>query len=95
MYTVREDLQVETALEEASEKWSRAREAWEVVVWVLARDPTCGSPLAEGGQARTFVYEGSWAHDMPTIGVLYVIEYPYITIRAARFADARSTAGHA
>jgi len=32
---------------------------------------------------------------MPTITVLYVIEEPYVTIKSARFADAKTTAGHA
>jgi hypothetical protein len=95
MRTVREDLEVELALEEACSKWSRTQEAWDVVTWVLAHDPTRGDPLTESGLARTFVYEGSWAHDMPTITILYVIEEPYVTIRRARFTDARTTAGRA
>ena len=95
MRTVRDDLEVELAVDDACERWSRAREAWEVVHWVLAHDPTRGDPITEGGQARSFVYVGSWAHDMPTITVLYVIEEPYITIRRARFTDAKTTAGHA
>jgi hypothetical protein len=74
---------------------ARTQEAWDAVIWVLARDPTRGDPLTESAQARTFVYEGSWAHDMPTITVLYVIEEPYVTIRGARFTDAKTTAGHA
>lgn len=95
MRTVREDPEVEAALEDACAQWARAQEAWDVVTWVLARDPTRGEPLTESGQARTFVYEGSWAHDMPTIVVLYVIEEPYVTIRRARFSHSRTTAGHA
>jgi hypothetical protein len=41
------------------------------------------------------VFEGSWAHDMPTMTVLYVVEEPYVTIRRARFTHAKTTAGHA
>ncbi len=95
MRTVREDPAVDIALDEACSKWSRAQEAWDVVIWVLAHDPTRGEPLTESGQARSLVYEGSWAHDMPTIAVLYAIDEHYVTIQRARFTDARTTAGRA
>jgi hypothetical protein len=95
MRTVREDREVEDALEEACLQWSRTQEAWDAICWALARDPTCGDPITEAGQARSFVFEGSWAHDMPTITVLYVVEEPYVTIRRARFTHAKTTAGHA
>ena len=95
MLSVREEPDVQLAVDDACERWERARDAWDVITWVLARDPTCGDPMVEGGQARTFVYQGSWAHDMPTIVVLYVIEPPYITIRAVRFSDPATAAGNA
>jgi hypothetical protein len=94
MRTVREDPEVEADVEEACTRWARAQEAWDVILWVLARDPTCGVPLAEGGQARAFVYEGSWAHEMPTIWVMYDVDDHYVTIRKVKFSNARTTAGH-
>jgi|EndMetStandDraft_9_1072997.scaffolds.fasta_scaffold413844_2 hypothetical protein len=95
MRGVREESDVMADVEEACERWSRAREAWDVVHWVLSRDPTCGSPLTEGGQARAFVYQGSWAHDMPTILVIYVADDEYVTIHKVRFSEAKNSAGRA
>jgi hypothetical protein len=95
MRAVRQEIEVDAALDEACRKWSRTEEAWEAITWVLARDPTCGFPLAEGGHARSFVYEGSWAHEMPTIQILYVIEDPYVTIKTALFRDPTTSGGNA
>jgi hypothetical protein len=95
MRTVREEPDVTAAVDDACERWSRAQDAWDVISWVISRDPTCGVPLTEGGQARAFVYEGSWAHEMPTIVVIYDVDDHYVTIREARFSDARSTGGSA
>lgn len=95
MLTVREDYEAEEALDEACKIWARAREAWEVITWVLSPDPTKGQPLTESGLARSLVYGGSYAHETPTITVLYVIEDPHVTIQRARFAQAKTTGGHA
>jgi hypothetical protein len=61
----------------------------------LSRDPTVGLPLTEGGHLRSLVFEGSWAHEMPTIQVLYEITETEIVIQKARFYDAQSSAGRA
>jgi hypothetical protein len=95
MRTVRQDLSVDDALDDACARWSRTQDAWEMIEWVLARDPTVGEPVTEGGLARSFVFEGSIAHDMPTIQVLYVLEEPYVTIRSAVFRDPARSAGTA
>lgn len=95
MRTVREDRAVEDALEAASDRWERTNDAWDTLLWVLARDPTVGVPISETGTARTLVYPGSWAHQMPTIKVLYEIDVGYVTIRAAEFSDAQTSAGRA
>ena len=58
-----------------------------MILWVLARDPTRGVPLTEGGQARSFTYEGSWAHEMPTIVVIYDVDDHYVTIHEVRFSN--------
>jgi hypothetical protein len=59
MYTVRLDLDVEAELQEARLRWLRADDAWEMIEWVLARDPTKGTPISESGLARSFVFDGS------------------------------------
>ncbi len=93
MRTVRQDLVVDDALEDACLRWSRAEDAWDMINWVLAHDPTAGDPVKEGSLARSFVFDGSWAHDMPTIQILYVIEEPYVTIKSAVFRDPGRSAG--
>jgi hypothetical protein len=95
MRTVRQDLSVDPDLEDACLRWVRTQDAWDMIVWVLARDPTAGEPTTEGGSARSLVFDGSWAHDMPTIQILYVIEGPYVTIKAAAFRDPSTSAGTA
>jgi hypothetical protein len=95
MFTVRLDIEVDDALIEANDKWHRLDDAWNMIEWALARDPTVGRPLSESGHARTFVFDGSHAHQMPTIQVVYVFEPPYVTIKAVSFRDPGHSAGTA
>lgn len=96
MRTVREDPAVQGAVDDALERWHRADDAWQAVLWALVRDPYIGTPLTESGQARSFTLEGRWAHDMPTIVVLYVIGDQYIDIKSVNFDDADTgPVGHA
>jgi hypothetical protein len=59
MRTVRQDLVVDDALEDACVRWSRAEDAWDMINWVLAHDPTAGDPAKEGSLARSLVFDGS------------------------------------
>ncbi|MGH7490120.1 MAG: hypothetical protein ACREMY_31615 [bacterium] len=95
LFTVRQDLLVDAELEDACQKYDRTQDAWDMILWVLARDPTVGYPLSEGGTVRSFVFEGSWAHEMPTIQIIHVFEDPYVTIKSAIFRDPRSHGGTA
>lgn len=95
MRTVRLDLSAEADLEDAKHEWPRLEDAWIMIEWVLARDPTKGLPLSESGLARSFVFDGSWAHDMPTIQILYVFEEPYVTIKSVRISHPTHSAGQA
>ena len=96
MRGVREVPAVQAAADDAFERWVRAEDAWDSVKWLLARDPTIGDPLSEGGRARTFTYDGAIASGMPTIAVLYEFDDQHVTIVSAKFADARNPqAGHA
>jgi hypothetical protein len=92
MRTIRVEAAVDADLFDARRDWPRIDDAWE---WVLARDPTAGTPITEGGQARSFVFEGSHSHGMPNIQVIYVVEDQYITIKSVRFGTPTYSAGNA
>jgi hypothetical protein len=85
MRGVVEDPDAQIAADVAFETWERAEEAWDMIKWVLSRDPTKGEPLTEGGQARSFTFHGAVAYDMPTIVVIYIFNDDLVTIKAARF----------
>lgn len=89
MRGVVEDADAHNAADEAFETWSRAEEAWDMIKWVLSRDPTKGEPLTEGGQARSFTFPGAIAYDMPTIVVIYIFNDNLVTIKSARFEQSR------
>jgi hypothetical protein len=84
MRTIRE----EPAAQRAVDAGAAADEAWSAVTWVLARDPTVGLPLREGGKVRSFTVQGVRSMDMPTVTVLYEIEPNDIVIHNALFAEA-------
>jgi len=85
MRTVIESPEAQSAADDAFEAWDRAEEAWDAVKWALARDPTVGEPLVEGGNIRALTFEGAFAYDMPTIVVLYDYDIQRVVIRSARF----------
>lgn len=95
MRDVVESVEVMQAVDDASTRWARFDDAWSVVPWVLSLDPTAGEPLVEGGHIRSMVFDGSWAHEMPTIDVVYEITETQIVLQRVRFRDAASTAGSA
>ena len=88
MRTIREEPAAQRAVDAASERWIAADEAWDVVTWVIARDPTVGQPLREGGKARSFTVQGVRSADLPTVTVLYEIELNEIVIHNALFEEA-------
>ena len=52
--------------------------------------------LNESGTLRVLVVEGARSIDMPTVTVVYEFNIQYVTIREARFEDAKAArAGHA
>ncbi len=95
MRTVRLEPAVDDALQDGQEEWGRLDDAWQMIEWVLMRDPTKGEPLTEGGTARSFVFEGSHAHEMPNIQVVYVVDENHITIRAIKLTKPTFSAGSA
>ena len=58
MRSVVEFAEVMAEVDDAKERWRRTEDAWEAICWVLARDPTCGHPLTEGGRLRSLVFDG-------------------------------------
>lgn len=90
MRTIREEIAVSFALDEAEVRFSRTGYAWEAVTFVLARDPFEGEPVTESGKTRSFTLEGAKSIDMPTVTVLYVIHEDRIDIIDARFEEPRS-----
>ena len=95
MRSVRTEPEVDCAIDDARRQWARVDDAWEMIEWVLSRDPTKGRPLSEGGTVRSFVFEGSQAHEMPNIELIYIDELPYITIKSVRFSSPTYSAGSA
>lgn len=90
MLGVREDNSAYEAYESACDVWLRADEAWEDIKWVLARDPDAGRALNEEGTLRAFTFEGAVSINMPTVVVLYECDGRYVTIRDARFSNAKA-----
>ena len=95
MRSVVESVAVMAAVDDACEKWHRADVVWSTITWVLSHDPTAGEPLTEGGSIRALVYDGSYAHEMPTVYVLYEITETKIDIVEATFTDAHVSSGRA
>ena len=89
MRGVIEDTDAHNAADDAFEKWARAEEAWDMLKWVLSRDPTKGDPLTEGGKVRSFTFPGAVAYDMPTIIVIYVFNDDLVTIKSAKFEHSK------
>jgi hypothetical protein len=84
-----EDPPAQQALDEALEKWTGAGVAWEAATWVVLRDPGIGVPLFEGGNIRSFTYEGARSIDQPTITLIYEKVGHETIIRAAKFSEAK------
>ena len=95
MRSVVETPEVMDAADEASSHWPRFDDAWSAIFWVLSRDPTIGEPLTEGGRIRAFVYDGSVAHGMPTIDLVYDVERERIVLKRVRFRHPSASAGTA
>lgn len=88
MRSVIEDSRVSRALDDAKRKWPRAGDAWDAVVWVIARDPTIGIPLTESGATRSFTFDGAKSIGMPTVTVLYEVQHIVIVVHDALFQEA-------
>jgi len=93
--TVRVDLSVDAELDDARSEWPRVDDAWSMIEWVLSRDPTVGEPQTESGHSRSFVFQGSIAHEMPDIQVLYVFDEHIVDIKSIVIRTPKQSAGNA
>jgi hypothetical protein len=85
---VREEPDVQKAVDAAHLRWPRTDDAWQAVTWALAHDPfSAGPPIGESGLIRTFVFEGARAIGMPTVRAVYAIEPTVVIVRAVVFED--------
>jgi hypothetical protein len=79
---------VQSAVDAAYRKWPRADEAWEAVVWALARDPFgAGPPLTESGKSRLMIFDGARSIGMPSVRAVYVVEPATVTVRDVLFHE--------
>lgn len=87
MHTVVEEPAVKDAVDAACARWARAGEAWEAIVWALARDPKVGLAVTESGNVRALVSDGARSIGLPTVRVLYEISRSAIVIHEAEFRE--------
>jgi hypothetical protein len=73
----------------AYRRWPRADEAWQAVVWAIARDPFgAGPPLTESGMTRLVVFDGARSIGMPSVRAVYVVEPATVIVREVLFQEA-------
>jgi len=88
---IREDSAATAAYDDAVLRWDRADDAWQGAMWVLARDPISDSvALTESGKLRVFTTDGARSIGLPTLTVIYEHDEQYVTIRDAKFSDAKA-----
>jgi hypothetical protein len=87
--SILEEPRVQRAVDEAEDKWPRARDSWEAVTWIVARDPKAGKPATESGRIRAFTFEGASSIGLPSVTVIYEITDEAIVVHDATFMDAR------
>jgi len=91
---VREELNVQSAVDAAYRRRPRADEAWKAVTWAIARDPYGAGPaLTESGMTRLMVFDGARSIGMPSVRAVYVVEPARVVIREVMFTE--STHAHA
>jgi hypothetical protein len=85
MKTVRQEADVDHVVDFASQRWKRGRDAWDAILWDLARDPGVGKAITSSGRSRSFTLSGAISIDLPTVTVVYVIDGDMVTIIDANF----------
>lgn len=91
MLGVKEDAEASEAHDAAIERWPRAEDAWQGITWTVARDPIGESEaLNEAGTLRALTSEGARSIGLPTLTIIYEHDRQYVTIKEARFTDAKA-----
>ena len=86
MRTVRQEISVDAAVDFASQKWARGRDAWDAMIWALARDPSRGVAVSPSGNTRTLTLHGAASIYLPTVTVLYVFDANTVTVFDVHFS---------
>lgn len=88
MLAVREEPGVQDAVDAARLHWPRAQDAWDIIVWTIARDPGAGTAIVESGRTRVLESVGARSIGLPSVWLLYGVEPTIITVYEVRFTDA-------
>jgi hypothetical protein len=72
MKTVRQEIDIDAIVDFAAERWKRGQDAWDALVWAIARDPERGSPVTPSGRTRMMVLEGASSIGLPTVTAIYI-----------------------
>lgn len=88
MRDVFEDSSVSAEVDQAKDRWKRAEDAWDALVWTISREPELGQPLTESGSTRALTLEGARSIDLPTVTAVYDVEEARVTITDVKFEDA-------
>src|SRR5271156_441527 len=86
MKRIRQEVGVDQVVDFAAERWTRGRDAWDAVLWALARDPGAGTALTRSGRSRSFTLSGAISIGLPTVTVVYVVDGDTVTIVDANFS---------
>jgi hypothetical protein len=89
---IRYDPEALQAIQDAEEWWARTEDAVALIEFAIARDPTEGKALTESGALRLLTVWGASSVGIPTVTYLYEVDPRYITVKEARFADAKNEA---
>lgn len=95
MLCITENPEVQRAVDDACDRWARAAEAWDALIWALARDAEFGNVIGERGSRRAVTLEGARSIGLPTLTAVYRVEPRRVVVERVRFLEAKSPrAGH-
>jgi hypothetical protein len=86
---IRYEPEAQQTCDDACEWYTRAHDQIELIEWIIARDPTEGMSITESGKTRALTVPGALSISAPTVTYVYEMEDQYITVKSARFVDAK------
>ena len=75
------------ARDEAEQKWTRAGDAWDAIVWVVLRDPKAGTLVLESGNIRALTFQGARSINMPDVTIVYEVIGDETVVKEALFKE--------